>query len=191
MLCLKIPSQPQWVEVAKTNLEKVLIDHAHCEKKAAINAIALLNRYPDKSGLVQEMIELAQEELEHFALVNDYIVKRGFVLKRDEGDRYAQRLHELIRKQEPYRMLDSLLVAAIIEARSCERFSILSEAVPDEELRGFYKSLLASEAGHYRIFCEIAEQHFDEKEVRQRLDEMCEKEAEIILSLESNPTVHG
>lgn len=191
MLCLKIPSQPSWIEVAKNDLPRVLLDHAHCEKKAATNAISLVNRYPDREVLVRSMIDLAREEMEHFALVYEAIVARGLVLERDPGDAYAQALHHEVRKNEPERMLDLLLVAALIEARSCERFSLLSKHVPDEELRVFYASLLASEAGHYRTFFDIAREYYPEPEVRRRLDELSQREAEIVLSLDSNPTMHG
>ncbi len=191
MLCLKVPSQPSWIDAAQMNIDRVLLDHAHCEKKAAVNAMALVSRYPERDTLVRAMIELAQEEMEHFQMVYEYIRKRGKELERDPGDPYAQALHQLIRKNEPGRLLDMLLVAALIEARSCERFTILSKAVPDEELRSFYRSLLASEAGHYRTFYDIACEYYPEKEVRQRLDELTDREAEIIQTLPSEPMMHG
>ncbi len=191
MLCLKIPSQPAWIEVAKNDLRRVLLDHAHCEKKAATNAISLVNRYPGRVTLVRKMIDLAREEMEHFEQVHEVIVARGYELERDPGDAYAQALHKEVRKQEPERMLDLLLVAALIEARSCERFSLLSKHVADDELKTFYASLLASEAGHYRTFFDIAREYFPEPDVRRRLDELATREAEIILSLESDPTMHG
>ena len=191
MLCLKVPSQPLWVMAAESNLEKVLIDHAHCEKKAAVNAMALVSRYPEKEMLVRQMIELCQEEMEHFGMVYEHIRRRGFTLQRDPGDPYAQALHKEIRPNEPERLMDQLLVAAIIEARSCERFSILSKHVPDPELQEFYRSLLASEAGHYRTFYDIACQYFPESDVRQRLDALTERESQIVLALESQPTMHG
>jgi tRNA-(ms[2]io[6]A)-hydroxylase len=191
MLCLKISSQPSWIEVAKNDLPRVLIDHAHCEKKAAANALSLINRYPDRDMLVTCMIDLAREEMEHFAQVYAVIAERGLTLERDPGDAYAQALHREVRKSEPHRMLDLLLVAALIEARSCERFSLLSKNVPDEELRTFYASLLASEAGHYRTFFDIAREYFPEAEVRRRLEELSTREAEIVLALASDPTMHG
>jgi tRNA-(ms[2]io[6]A)-hydroxylase len=119
------------------------------------------------------------------------IRERGWSLTRDPGDSYAQALHKLIRKNEPDRMLDRLLVAALIEARSCERFRILSEHIPDEEMAEFYQSLLASEAGHYRIFCDIAREYFPEEEVRTRLEELADREAAIVRDLKDEPMMHG
>ena len=191
MLCLKVDSQQGWIRRALEDLDRVLIDHAHCEKKAALNAFTLVSRYPDREKLVREMIDLAKEETEHFGMVYEFIKGRGGELKHDPGDPYAQALHKLVSPNEPERMLDLLLVGALIEARSCERFSILSHNVPDEQLRVFYASLLASEAGHYRTFFDIACEYFPEPKVRSRLDELAQKEAEIILSLTSEPTMHG
>ncbi len=191
MLCLKVPSQPDWIEAARTDLEKVLLDHAHCEKKAAVNAMSLVSRYPTRQRLVREMIALAQEEMEHFSQVFEFIVKKGGELQRDPGDPYVQALHKEVRHHEPGRMLDLLLVGALIEARSCERFSILSKNVPDEELQEFYRSLLASEAGHYRTFYDIACEYYPEAEVRARLDELTDRESEIVLGLGSDATMHG
>jgi tRNA-(ms[2]io[6]A)-hydroxylase len=191
MLCLKAPSQASWIDAARGDVDRVLLDHAHCEKKAAVNAMSLVSRYPERGRLVREMIALAKEEMEHFELVYEFIRRRGTVLAHDPGDPYAQALHKEVRKGEPERMLDLLLVAALIEARSCERFSILSRHVPDEELRAFYTSLLASEAGHYRMFYDIACEYYPEPQVRARLDELSSREAEIVVSLESKPTMHG
>jgi tRNA-(ms[2]io[6]A)-hydroxylase len=191
VLCLKIPSQQSWIDSAIGDLDRVLLDHAHCEKKAAMNAVALVSRYPGRDELVRSMIDLAREEMEHFALVYERIRDRGTTLLHDPGDPYAQALHHEVRKGEPGRMLDLLLVAALIEARSCERFSLLSKHVPDAELRAFYESLLASEAGHYRMFYDIACNYYPEEEVRERLDELSDREAAIVLNLASQPTMHG
>ncbi len=167
------------------------MDHAHCEKKAAANGMALINRYPERDLLVRKMFDLVDEEMEHFRYVYDMIRERGGELKRDPGDPYAQALHKLIRKNEPQRMMDHLLVAALIEARSCERFRILSEHIPDPKLAEFYRSLLASEAGHYRIFCDIAKEYFPHDEVNTRLDELATLEAEIVHNLPNEPMMHG
>ncbi len=191
MLCLKIPSQPVWVERAVADIDGLLADHAHCEKKAAVNAMSLLNRYPGRERLVRAMVSLAREEMEHFAMVYDFLRKRDAELPRDPGDPYVQALHKLVRADEPARLLDLLLVAALVEARSCERFSMLAKYVPDKELRTFYESLLASEAGHYRTFYDIACEYFPEVEVRARLDDLCNREADIILELASSATMHG
>lgn len=191
MLCLKTPSQPKWIENAQIDLHRILVDHAHCEKKAAANGMALINRYPERDVLVRKMFDLVDEEMEHFRYVYDMIRERGGVLTRDPGDPYAQALHKLIRKNEPQRMMDHLLVAALIEARSCERFRILSEHIPDPKLAEFYRSLLASEAGHYRIFCDIAKEYFPHDEVNARLDELATLEAEIVHNLPNEPMMHG
>lgn len=191
MLCLKVPSQPIWVERAIADLDRVLLDHAHCEKKAAVNAMSMLSRYPGRERLVRQMMDLAQEELEHFKMVYEFIKRRGGDLERDPGDPYVQALHKEARQNEPGRMLDLLLIGALIEARSCERFSMLSQHVPDEELRDFYASLLASEAGHYRMFYAIACDYYPESEVRVRLEELSTREAEIVVGLASDATMHG
>lgn len=153
--------------------------------------MALINRYPERDLLVRHMFDLMEEELEHFRAVYDMIRERGGIFTRDRGDVYAQRLHALIRRNEPDRMLDHLLVAALIEARSCERFRILSEHIPDPEMAEFYRSLLASEAGHYRVFCDIAREYYPRDEVQARLDELAEREAEIVLALPNEPMMHG
>ena len=191
MLCLKTPSQHHWVENARVDLHRIMVDHAHCEKKAAANGMALINRYPERDLLVRKMFELVEEEMEHFRAVYEMIRERGGVLTRDPGDTYAQALHKLIRKNEPERMLDHLLVAALIEARSCERFRILSEHIPDPAMAEFYRSLLASEAGQDRVFCEIARDYCPEETVRARLDELADAEAEIVRALPNEAMMHG
>lgn len=191
MLCLKVPSKAQWVEKAQIDIERILVDHAHCEKKAAANAMSLINRYPDRDRLVREMFVIVEEEMDHFRRVYEIIRDRGWALKRDPGDSYAQALHGLVRKQEPDRLLDHLLAAALIEARSCERFRILSENIPDEELGEFYRELLASEAGHYMTFVELAREYYPADLVKRRLDEMADAEAEIVRALPNEPMMHG
>ncbi len=192
MLCLQTPTNAEWVEVASRHVEEILIDHAHCEKKAAANAMSMINRYPDKDPLVREMIALILEETEHLKFVFEELQQRGISLTRDRGDSYAQQLTQHIRKNEPARLLDLLLVDALIEARSCERFSLLSkceEIAP--ELRKLYHSLLASEAGHYRTFTDIARMYFPAEEVKERLNELAAIEADIVSSLPNEPTMHG
>lgn len=191
MLCLKVPSQQSWIDAASADLDRVLLDHAHCEKKAAVNAMSLVSRYPGRDTLVREMIALAKEEMEHFGMVYEIIRNRGGELGRDPGDPYVQNLHREARQNEPGRMLDLLLIAALVEARSCERFSMLSRHIPDPDLQTFYHSLLASEAGHYRMFYDIACEYYPEPEVRDRLEELATREAEIVLSLASVATMHG
>jgi tRNA-(ms[2]io[6]A)-hydroxylase len=191
MLCLECESNPEWIGVANEHLIDILIDHAHCEKKAAAFALAMINRYPERTRLVKDMIDLAKEELDHFELVVKELESRGVALTHDTGNRYAQMLHENIRKSEPHRLLDSLIVGAFIEARSCERFSLLSEHATTEDMRTLYKGLLASEAGHYRAYTDIAREYFPVDEVRQRLKEFGQIEAAIIRSMTNQPTMHG
>lgn len=192
MLCLQNSTNPEWIAVASAHIDAIIIDHAHCEKKAAANAMSMVQRYPDKPHLVREMIAILKEEWEHFELCFDELQRRGVTMTRDKGDFYAQELAKLARKQEPERCLDLLLIDALIEARSCERFSILSkcEDIP-EDLRKFYYSLLASEAGHYRMFTDLAREYYPTDEVKARLNELSAAEAEIIRTLPNSPTIHG
>lgn len=191
MLCLKSDSKIEWVENALQNLDQILIDHAHCERKAATFALSMTTRYPEKVSMVSKMIEIAQEELEHFQLVHNYIVEKGIEFTKDSGNFFVQNLHSMISKQEPMRFLDSLLVGALIEARSCERFSQLAKHVQSGELQKFYSNLLASEAGHYTIYTDIAREYFPKETVKQRLEELAIKEAEIVDLLENTATIHG
>ncbi len=191
MLCLECESNPEWIGVANDHLIEILIDHAHCEKKAAAFALAMINRYPERTRLVKDMIDLAKEEIEHFELVVKELESRGVALTHDAGNRYAQQLHEHIRKSEPHRLLDSLIVGAFIEARSCERFSLLAEHASTEDMRVLYKSLLASEAGHYRAYTDIAREYFPVEDVKRRLKEFGRIEADIIRSMTNQPTMHG
>ncbi len=191
MLGLHNTTSDEWIEAANRDSASVLCDHAHCEKKAATMAISLLNRYPEKSKLVEQMAELAEEEMGHFRLVLKEMSARGITLTRDIGDRYAQQLHQHIRTQEPFRLLDMLIVCSLIEARSCERFQLLSRSVEDEELRTFYRSLLESEARHRTVFLSLARLYFPSEEVSIRLDELEAAEASIVASLQHQPVMHG
>lgn len=191
MLCLQSETNPEWVEAACANTDSILIDHALCEKKAAAFALALITRYPKRMRLIRDMIALAQEELEHFDMVMQELEKRNLTLSKDVGNPYANALHKFVRQGEPKRLLDSLIVGAFIEARSCERFSLLAKNAPSEELRSMYASLLASEAGHYRAYTDIAREYFPVEEVRMRIKEFAEYEASIVKGLANTPTVHG
>lgn len=192
MLCLKCETNKEWVGIASRNLESIMIDHAHCERKAASNGMSMILRYPEKTELVKEMMDLIDEEMSHFRFVFNELQARGITMTRDTGDRYAQLLSEHIRKQEPHKLLDLLLVDALIEARSCERFLLLSksESIP-EDLRKVYHDLFVSEAGHYRTFTDIARLYFPAETVKTRLEELADLEAEIVKGLQNLPTVHG
>lgn len=192
MLCLLNNTRPEWVDIAAADIKTLLIDHAHCEKKAAANALSMIQRYPQHEDIVREMITIMREEWDHFEQVYDRIRHQGAHLSKDKGDEYAKRLSEHIRKDEPLRMLDLLLVDALIEARSCERFSLLAKSPSiAPELRAFYQELFASEAGHYTTFTELARAYFPNEIVKQRLHELAMIEASIIDTLGYQPTMHG
>jgi tRNA-(ms[2]io[6]A)-hydroxylase len=191
MLGLQSETNPEWAERVRQNIPLALIDHAHCEKKAALMAISLLNRYPEKHELVSEMTDLAVEEMSHFRMVIMKMKERSISFARDPGDNYAQVLHSRIRSKEPQRLLDTLLVSSLIEARSCERFRLLSELIRDNDLRQFYSSLLASEARHRNEFLRLAKLYFPHSEVNARLKELEEFESEIVGSLGTEATIHG
>ena len=187
---MKRPTAAAWLETALADFDAVLIDHAHCEKKAAANALSLLQAYPEIPGLPAQMARLAREESAHLARVLQLMERRGLALGRDKGDPYAQRLQELVRKTQPERRLDRLLVAAIIEARSCERLELLAKALPDERLRRFYAELAQSEDGHQELFVRLAEKAHDEEVARARLEELLRAEAEIVARMPIRAAVH-
>lgn len=191
MLCLACPTNPEWIPVAVANPDLILQDHAHCEKKAAFFALTMINRYPDRTRLVRDMIDLAAEELEHFTTVMNELEKRNLTLGRDAGSDYAKALHDHIHGTEPKRLLDFLMIGAFIEARSCERFSLLAKHAPTEDMRELYRSLFESEAGHYRLYTDIAREYFPHDVVKQRLQEFGQIEAEIVKGLANKPTMHG
>lgn len=191
MLCLKNKSKPEWIQVALENLPLVIMDHAHCEKKAAATGMSLLSTYYDKIDISYSMSDLVEEEIGHYRSVIKILDKMGLTLGRDEGDEYAKKLLSFVNKNEPKRMLDRLLTAGIIEARSCERLQILAENISDNELRKFYKELSDSEAGHYVTFIRLAKIYFNENVVKKRLDELTTFEAEIIKNLPNKPLMHG
>jgi len=192
MLCLLNHTRPEWVDIAAADINSLLIDHAHCEKKAATNALSIIKLYPQHENIVREMLTIMKEEWDHFEQVYNLIRNQGAHLTKDRGNEYAKRLSDHIRKDEPQRMLDLLLVDALIEARSCERFSLLAAcpSIP-AELRSFYKELFASEASHYTTFTELARAHFPSDIVKHRLHELAMIEASIIDTLGNLPTMHG
>lgn len=191
MLCLQNATNPEWIPVAINNPLEILIDHAHCEKKAAAFAMGMISRYPEHTKLVMEMIDIAREELDHFEIVVQELEKRGATLRFDPGNDYAQQLRAHVRSSEETLLLDLLIVGAFIEARSCERFSLLAEHAPTEDMRELYRSLLASEAGHYRVYTDIAREYYSKDEVKTRLEEFGTLEAEIVKGLPNKPTMHG
>ncbi|HWZ21029.1 MAG TPA: tRNA-(ms[2]io[6]A)-hydroxylase [Cytophagaceae bacterium] len=186
MLGLKLATDPRWVNIAEKNIEEILIDHAYCEQKAATNGISLIIQYPDKEKLVETVTPIVAEEWGHFRMVLKELSKRGFKLGPKRADKYVVELFKLERKggRMENQLMDKLLIAALIEARSCERFRLLSENISDLDLREFYHELMISEAGHYRIFLDLAKEYMPEEIVKQRLQEMLDAEAEILRNLD-------
>lgn len=184
-------SDPRWIEVALERFDEVLCDHAHCEKKAASQAISLCATWPEKVQLVQSMSRLAHEELSHFRQVYDRIVARGLVLRRDHGDPYARALRKQVRHEhDETRLTDLLLVCGLIEARSHERLALLGKHLEDEDLKRFYRTLAQAEAGHAKLFVRLAQAYADAREVEERGQELAQAEAEILASLPVEPRIH-
>ena len=193
MLRLQSNTSPRWVEQALNHLDVLLIDHAHCEKKAASTAINLIFRYPEHSVLLAPLSALAREELEHFELVLDVIRNRGDEYRRLKPSAYAGKLISAVRRQEPYKLLDMMICCALIEARSCERMKLLSEALTevDSELSELYHGLLASEARHHSLYLDLATQIFDPDEVWARLHELALHESEILAVPDDELRMHS
>ena len=193
MLGLKLATDPRWVELVEQDLGAILSDHAWCEQKAASNAISMIVRYPENLVLVQELTRIAQEEITHFGMVVDRIKERGLTLEPERKDHYVNQLLTFVRKDgsKEDRLVDRLLFSAMIEARSCERFKMLSERIGDEELRGFYRELMISEAGHYTTFIGFARQVGEGIDVDARWQEFLSFEADLIANYGRTPTMHG
>ena len=193
MLGLKLPSDPRWVNIAEKNLEEILSDHAFCEQKAASTAISLIVSFPEYTDLVKEMIGLVEEEMSHFKMVHDLIIERGFSLGRDRKDAYVLKLLQFFPKggSRTTQLVHRLLLAALIEARSCERFRLLSEHLEDKKLANFYRKLMISEANHYTSFLSFARQYGNKEEVNQKWDDLLEFEADIMKSLNISESIHG
>lgn len=193
MLGLKLPTDPRWVNIVEKNIEEILTDHAFCEQKATSTAISLIVSFPEYTELVQEMIELATEEMSHFKMVHDLILERGLTLGRDRKDDYVVKLIKFFPKggSRTTQLVHRLLYAALIEARSCERFRLLSNELADKKLANFYKRLMVSEANHYTMFLGFARKYGDKKEVDTKWQQLLEYEAEIMANLGKKETVHG
>ncbi len=193
MLGLKLPTDPRWVNIVEKNIDSILTDHAFCEQKAASTAISLIVSFPEYTDLVKEMTALVREEMSHFKMVHDIIISRGQVLGRDRKDDYVIALLGFFPKggSRTTQLVHRLLLAALIEARSCERFRLLSEALEDQDLREFYKKLMISEAGHYTMFLRLARQYGERKEVDQKWNSLLEFEAQIMKNLDNQQLIHG
>ncbi len=191
MLHLQSPTAARWLRQVDAHLEEVLIDHAHCEKKAAGTALNLIFHYVEDAELCREMTAIVNEELEHFHMVLDLLQRRGIRFRRLKPSQYGRKLNDLVRKQEPQRAVDRLLVAGLIEARSCERFQQLAEHVEDPELAAFYRGLFESEARHHATYTRLATHFAPEDSVMNRLDELAAAEAAIIAEGEDLPRMHS
>ena len=188
---LQQPTSQAWIDQAIANLDEILLDHSHCERKAASNALTLMFRYPANAPLVHSLTAIAREELEHFDQVNRWLERRGVPLAPLNAPPYGATLKAQVRKQEPYRLLDSLLVSALIEARSHERLGLLGEHCPDPELGAFYRGLMASEARHYGAFWLLATQSFAQDVVETRLKELAQVESAVLSTLHHEPRIHS
>ena len=193
MLGLKLPTDPRWVNIVEKNIEDILTDHAFCEQKATSTAISLIVSFPEYTDLVQEMVALVKEEISHFKMVHDLILQNGWVLGRDRKDLYVAKLLQFFPKggSRTTQLVHRLLYAALIEARSCERFRLLSEALEDKELAEFYRKLMVSEANHYTMFLGFARQYGDRDEVDEKWQSLLEFEADIMKDLSKSETIHG
>jgi len=193
MLGLKLPTDPRWVNIVEKNIEEILTDHAYCEQKAASTAISIIIGFPDRSELVKEMTALVREEMGHFNMVHEKIVERGWKLGRERKDEYVIELMKFFPKggSRTTHLVHKLLYAALIEARSCERFRLLSENIADKELADFYRNLMVSEANHYTMFLGFARKYGDREVVDQKWQELLAYEAEIMANLGKKETMHG
>jgi len=193
MLSLRFDTGQDWVAKALANLDEILVEQAHLEKKAAAAALNLLFRYPHVLEIQAPLAELAREELSHFTRVLDLLAERGIAFGRVRPSPYAEGLLAAVSAQEPERMLDSMLCCAIIEARSCERMKLLGDAVRarDARLAEFYRELVRCEAGHHALYLELSEKRYPRSRVRARLDELLAHEAEILAREHPLPRLHG
>jgi tRNA-(ms[2]io[6]A)-hydroxylase len=185
------PTADAWIQQAINNLDVILLDHSHCERKAAGVAINMMFRYPSYNMLVRQLTAIAQEELEHFELVNQWLDRKGIPLAPLNSPPYGASLKALIRHQEPERLLDSLLISALIEARSHERLGLLGQYCPEPDLARFYRSLMVSEARHYGMYWLLADNYFPREVVAARLEELAQAESEILSTLYHEPRIHS
>ena len=193
MLGLKFETSTSWAEIAKDNLQQILTDHAFAEQKAASNAVSIIINYSEETELVSEMSNIAIEEMEHFKMVHDLMIARGMTLGRDQSNSYAKNLQSFFTKTKgrTEALVQRLLVAALIEARSCERFKVFSENLEDQELSNFYKELMVSEANHYTIFLGFARTYQSREIVDKKWQALLTFEAEMMKNKGNTAKVHG
>jgi len=193
MLGLKFETETSWAEIAKNDLQQILTDHAFAEQKAASNAVSIIINYSEETALVKAMSDIAIEEMEHFRMVHLLMVKRGMVLGREQKNDYAKHLHNFFPKTKDRTdaLIQRLLIAALIEARSCERFKVFSENLDNKELSDFYKELMISEANHYKIFLGFARQYQDRVVVDKKWQALLVYEADFMATRGGKAKVHG
>lgn len=196
MLGLKLPTDPRWVNIVEKNISEILTDHAYCEQKAASNAISLIIHYPHLPDLVSAMVEISQEEMMHFGMVHDKILERGYLLGQERKDPYVNDLWNFFKTEyaggsKASFLVNNLLFAAMIEARSCERFRLLSEEIDDADLRVFYRSLMESEARHYTTFLQFARKYGEGVDVDARWQHFLDFEASLMDKYGKEETMHG
>ena len=186
MLGLKMPTDPRWVRLTEKSIEEILTDHAYCEQKAASSGISLIVSFPEKKELVDQVMLVVDEEWGHFRMVLDELKKRGLELGRQRKDEYVVKLNQKIKKDHSRdgHLLNKLLMLALIEARSCERFKLLSQEINDAALRSFYKKLMVSEAGHYKLYIDLANTYLPKEIVKERWEYFLEVEAEVLKELD-------
>jgi tRNA-(ms[2]io[6]A)-hydroxylase len=186
MLGLKLATDPRWVNIAEKSIEEVLIDHAYCEQKAATNCISIIINFPEKKEVVDKLSPIVTEEWGHFRMVIRELDKRGLALGEKRNDNYVKLLSKVIITggNRENQLVERLLLAALIEARSCERFKLLSENLEDEGLKKFYRELMISEAGHYRLFIDLAKQYWPEEKVKTKFEYYLEEEAKILATMD-------
>ena len=195
VLRLQLPTDPRWVNIVEKNIEEILTDHAWCEQKAATNAITIITNNSEHQDLVQDLLALAKEEIDHFEQVHNIIIKRGLKLGRERKDDYVNELYMYMKKSSTgsrvSSLVERLLFSAMIEARSCERFKVLSENIKDPELAVFYRDLMESEAGHYTTFITYARKYGEGIDVEKRWREWLAYEESVIARYGTGETIHG
>ena len=193
ILGLALPTDPRWARIAEKNLEEILVDHAYCEQKAASTAISLIVSFPEYTDLVNKMSELAQEEMSHFKMVHELMQERNIALGKERKDEYVGKIMKFFPKggSRDTQLVHRLLIAGLIEARSCERFRLLSEELNDKKIANFYRKLMISEANHYTLFLKLARQYGDRQEVDKKWKDLLNHEAEVVKDLGKQQTIHG
>jgi tRNA-(ms[2]io[6]A)-hydroxylase len=193
MLGLKLATDPRWVNIVESNIDEILTDHAWCEQKAATNALSLIINNPNYPEMVTALLGIVKEEVAHFEMVHNLILSRGKVLGRERKDDYVNELYKFMKKDgsRTQSLVDRLLFSAMIEARSCERFRVLSENIQDKELAKFYRDLMISEAGHYTTFIGFAREYGKDVDVDKRWKEWLDYESKVIENYGKSGTIHG